>query len=155
MTIVKELNELAEKMTGVNPRATTDAQAMDFIEQHYQGGQPSPTPTPQSKFDYVLPTIEEDEILWQNKIAITDTETINMLEEILTKVNNNENLLVCVKLYDTDSDDLYSLIANIQLGYGYDKPLKLYFSVSNVDCAIYYGKFDDNYCWQLNIYRNN
>lgn len=36
MTIVKELNELAKKMTGTNPKATTDAQAMDFIEQNYQ-----------------------------------------------------------------------------------------------------------------------
>lgn len=38
MTIVKELNDLAEKMTGVRPKATTDAQAMDYIEQHYTGG---------------------------------------------------------------------------------------------------------------------
>lgn len=47
MTIVKELNELAEKMTGENPRATTDAQAWNYIEQNYQGGGGTP---------YVLPT---------------------------------------------------------------------------------------------------
>lgn len=38
MTIVKELNELAERMTGTNPKATTDAQAMNYIEQNYSGG---------------------------------------------------------------------------------------------------------------------
>jgi len=38
MTIVKELNELAERMTGTNPKATTDAQAMNYIEQNYNGG---------------------------------------------------------------------------------------------------------------------
>lgn len=38
MTIVKELNELAERMTGTNPKATTDAMAMNYIEQNYSGG---------------------------------------------------------------------------------------------------------------------
>lgn len=37
-TIVNELNELAYKMTGVNPKATTDAGALNYIEQNYQGG---------------------------------------------------------------------------------------------------------------------
>ena len=38
MTIVKELNELAEKITGTNPKATTDAQAVNYIEENYSGG---------------------------------------------------------------------------------------------------------------------
>lgn len=37
-TIVNELNELAYKMTGVNPKATTDAGALNYIEQNYSGG---------------------------------------------------------------------------------------------------------------------
>lgn len=37
MTIVNELNELAEKMTGVNPKATTDKQALDYIADYYAG----------------------------------------------------------------------------------------------------------------------
>ena len=38
MTIVTQLNELAEKMTGTNPRATTDEMALDYIERNYSGG---------------------------------------------------------------------------------------------------------------------
>lgn len=35
---VDELNDLAEKMTGENPKARTDAEALNYIEQNYQGG---------------------------------------------------------------------------------------------------------------------
>ena len=35
---VDELNDLAEKMYGVNPKARTDAEALNYIEQHYTGG---------------------------------------------------------------------------------------------------------------------
>lgn len=38
MTIVTQLNELAEKMTGTNPKATTDEMALDYIERNYNGG---------------------------------------------------------------------------------------------------------------------
>lgn len=31
MSVIKELNRLAEKVTGVNPKAKTDKQALDFI----------------------------------------------------------------------------------------------------------------------------
>ena len=54
-TIVKELNELAEKMTGTNPRATTDAQAWDYIEQNYNGGSvPSNVITTDNIGDYAV-----------------------------------------------------------------------------------------------------
>lgn len=78
MTIVKELNELAEKMTGVNPKATTDAQAMNYIEQHYQGGQPSPTPTPTSNYDYIIPSGLYDDIDGE----ITNADILAVLNEI-------------------------------------------------------------------------
>lgn len=35
MTIVKELNDLAEKMTGTNPNKKTIAKVLDYIEQNY------------------------------------------------------------------------------------------------------------------------
>lgn len=38
MTIVKELNNLAEKITGDNPKARTDAQAVKYISDNYSGG---------------------------------------------------------------------------------------------------------------------
>ena len=38
MTVVTQLNELAKKMTGVDPKATTDEVALDFIEQNFNGG---------------------------------------------------------------------------------------------------------------------
>lgn len=38
MSIVKELNELAEKMTGENPKNKTIGKALDYIEQNYSTG---------------------------------------------------------------------------------------------------------------------
>lgn len=35
MSIVKELNDLAEKMTGTNPNKKTIAKVLDYIEQNY------------------------------------------------------------------------------------------------------------------------
>lgn len=35
---VDELNELAKKMTGTNPKARTDAEALNYIEQNYTPG---------------------------------------------------------------------------------------------------------------------
>lgn len=80
MTVVKELNELAKKMTGVNPGAKTDAQALNYIEQHYEGGD---TPTPQSKYDYIIPSGIYDDVSGE----ITNQDVIAVLEEI------NENYL--------------------------------------------------------------
>ena len=38
MSIVKELNDLAEKMTGENPNKKTISKALDYIEQNYTSG---------------------------------------------------------------------------------------------------------------------
>lgn len=38
MSIVKELNELAERMTGENPKKKTIGKALDYIEQNYSTG---------------------------------------------------------------------------------------------------------------------
>ena len=38
MSIVKELNDLAEKMTGENPKNKTIGKALDYIEQNYSTG---------------------------------------------------------------------------------------------------------------------
>lgn len=35
---VDELNELAKKITGTNPKSKTTAQALNYIEQNYSGG---------------------------------------------------------------------------------------------------------------------
>lgn len=35
---VDELNELAEKMTGTNPKANTTSEVLNYIEQNYSGG---------------------------------------------------------------------------------------------------------------------
>lgn len=43
MTIVKELNDLAEKMTGTNPNKKTIAKVLDYIEQNYTAGGGSST----------------------------------------------------------------------------------------------------------------
>jgi len=51
MTIVKELNNLSEKVVGKNPKATTDAQAVKYIADNYTGGGGEP---------YVLPIASAD-----------------------------------------------------------------------------------------------
>lgn len=38
MSIVKELNELAEKITGENPKEKTIGKSLDYIEQNYTAG---------------------------------------------------------------------------------------------------------------------
>lgn len=38
MSIVKELNELAEKITGENPKEKTIGKSLDYIEQNYTDG---------------------------------------------------------------------------------------------------------------------
>lgn len=43
MSIVKELNELAKKMTGENPKKKTIGNALDYIEQNYTSGSGSST----------------------------------------------------------------------------------------------------------------
>ena len=54
-TIANELNDLAEKMTGINPHARTDAQAVDFIERNYNGGSvPSNVITTDNIGDYAV-----------------------------------------------------------------------------------------------------
>ncbi len=101
MTIVKELNELAKKMTGVNPGARTDAQALDYIEQHYKGGDtPTPTPTPTSKFDYIIPeiTIGNSEIIDESVISV-----LNEIQEHSIDENGEINpLIIGAYLYDDD-----------------------------------------------------
>lgn len=51
MTIVKELNNLSKVVTGKEGKATTDAQAVKFIADNYEGGGETP---------YVLPTASAD-----------------------------------------------------------------------------------------------
>ena len=48
MTIVKELNKLAEKITGTNPKATTDKKALDYIADYYANEDLRPTTNAQA-----------------------------------------------------------------------------------------------------------
>ena len=110
MTIVKELNELAYKMTGVNPKAKTDQQALNYIEQHYQGGQPSPTPT--SKFDYVIPLITA--YGYTATRTIDEQDAISVLDEIFSDENNEA--VIGLHLYQ-DSDENYHFLKIIDIKY--------------------------------------
>lgn len=47
-TIVNELNKLAEKITGTNPKATTDKKALDFIADYYANDDLKPTTNAQA-----------------------------------------------------------------------------------------------------------
>lgn len=98
MTIVKELNELAEKMTGTNPRATTDAQAMDFIEQHYQNGGGGDTPSGGGSEPLVFDISNGVNAFYDNDEAdteyiLTSAET-NALGQISTSLTANPNQVV-------------------------------------------------------------
>ena len=66
MTIVKELNSLSEKVTGKNAKAFTDAQAVKFIADNYEGGGSEP---------YVLPVASAETlggIKVGNNLSITE-----------------------------------------------------------------------------------
>lgn len=104
MTIVKELNNLAEKMTGDNPKARTDAQAVKYISDNYSGGGSGGGSEPlvfnienavnafynasQADTEYILDTTESDEFL-----------------EIRTALLSNPNQLV----YLDGGEGLYTL----------------------------------------------
>ena len=147
MTVVKELNELAYKMTGVNPKAKTDQQALNYIEQHYQGGQPSPTPT--SKFDYVIPLFYLDFV--EELSTIEDTNVINVLNEISEEVKDElKPLRIGMFLHDLDTDDEYFLNANYRRNY--ENKLELFSSL-----GIYYEFhiFKSGTNWVVSIGRDS
>lgn len=148
MTIVKELNELAKKMTGTNPKARTDAQALDYIEQHYQGGQPSPTP--QSKFDYIIPKgLYDDitgEITNQNIIDVLDEIENNFLDE-----NGNVKPLNIGAYVDNDNVQKESFTNWVQ--YYKNSENKLIIIIySCLDEEGYLYIYKDNNKWQSNFY---
>lgn len=77
---VDELNELAKKITGVNPSAKTTAQALNYIEQNYTSGGSSTgggilylsTEYDETADNFYLKDITKDDI----KQAISDSKII-------------------------------------------------------------------------------
>lgn len=99
MTIVKELNELAKKMTGTNPKARTDAQALDYIEQNFSGGGSGGG----SVKTFTLPTTFllsyfADPTKYGQDIDITDESEIALYEQIRQAFEEDDNQLVKVYL---------------------------------------------------------
>ena len=87
-TIVKELNELAEKMTGTNPKATTDAQAWDYIEQNYNGGSvPSNVITTDNIGTYAITTenANTNGIVTKNNLVYDEIIPLMFINQVLVK----------------------------------------------------------------------
>ena len=112
MTVVKELNELAYKMTGKNPRAKTDQQALNYIEQNYKGGD---TPSPSNIKNYFIDF--DNFYLWSESTSyrgdITDSEIVGQLNEIANNIKNGEIADVYIK-YNTGSSEIYAHTVRVE-----------------------------------------
>lgn len=99
MTIVKELNELAEKMTGTNPRATTDKQALDYIEQNYtQGGGSGGAGVVDITLDSgFFQRYLADDTKYGQLIVVENEQDIEDIQQIIDTYNNS-NSIIRVKL---------------------------------------------------------
>lgn len=91
MNIVNELNELAEKMTGINPQCTTDAEAVDYIEQNYKGGS-AETYTLDATFN----TYFADPSKYGEEIVIENEGHINIINKIKETIEKNPNTIIKV-----------------------------------------------------------
>lgn len=89
---VDELNELAYKMTGVNPKATTDAGALNYIEQNYQGGGSG------GEVEEIILDISTDASDFDNlvgKDTLIEDETFYLeLDALIEKVYSGKNVRV-------------------------------------------------------------
>lgn len=113
---VDELNELAEKITGTNPGATTTAQALNYIEQNYN-----------SNNAYYLDVdlgmqyrYFGDATKYGTTITITNEDDIAKLVELEKQVNNgNTNILINYNNWIISSylglndDKFYGIQANV------------------------------------------
>ena len=97
MTIVTQLNELAEKMTGTNPKATTDEVALDFIERNYNGGGSGGGNTE---------IIEIDDINWEYGASIEDEAKIQQVIALRERIKNGEHPNILLKT-NWGTNDLY------------------------------------------------
>lgn len=95
MTIVKELNELAEKIIGENPRATTDAQAMNYIEQNYNGGSSSGGNVVEKDIptDFVQRYLS-DPTKFNQQVTITNSDDLEFLSELENEVKSTNKAVV-------------------------------------------------------------
>lgn len=142
MTVVKELNELAKKMTGVNPKAKTDQQALNYIEQNYSGGD---TPTPQSKFDYIIPIgIDFSEL--SSGDEITNTNVIEVLNDIKDFMSSElKPIIVGLHYYDIDGNYGFSISSSFQY---YNTLERIYFYTNDYKISLNYS----NNKWLLTTY---
>lgn len=87
--VVNELNELAYKMTGTNPKATTDAGALNYIEQNYTGGGSGG-----NELVIELPTSLESDFVRDGVIVDNEStgDSLKLYNNIV-EVLGNENLL--------------------------------------------------------------
>lgn len=97
MTIVKELNDLSEKLTGVNAKATTDAQAVKFINNNYTGSK-----VEVDLDDLFIYRYYGDPSKIGTQIEVTNEEDISKLDKIKLAVNQNNYVEVIVN-YITSS----------------------------------------------------
>lgn len=85
---VDELNELAEKITGTNPRATTTAQALNYIEQNYTGGG--------SSEKYLFDITRLIDAFYDNELTETllnmNEDEISEFDALLNAYDNNKNI---------------------------------------------------------------
>lgn len=96
---VDELNELAKKMTGTNPKARTDAEALNYIEQNYTpgGGGGGGCDCPIYFIDSTIETVGAGSI--KITLDLTGTQLRDMMNE------NNNKLIIKATMVDEQFGD--------------------------------------------------
>ncbi len=112
MSIVKELNELAEKMTGENPKKKTIGKVLDYIEQNYTSGSGSSSNVYEINYDMqtgkysgTIPSnLTIDELI--NTVFKTGFDFINPETQQTVYITT---LLRVVKCFSPEGDNLIIL----------------------------------------------
>lgn len=117
MTIVKELNDLAEKMTGTNPNKKTIAKVLDYIEQNYTAGGGSSSGGESSTNEFRVDiTYEDSDMVVKTDWAEIDTFLTNVFSGENTKIavlydGNNFKTNIWQRMTDTGTDQFLRFIS--------------------------------------------
>lgn len=93
MNIVKELNNLSEKVTGTNPKAKIDAEAVKYIADNYSGG----------GSDAVLLTLEGAEYG-----QLTDETLVSQLNSIRETFDESGKVNCLIKLIEDGNTYIFN-----------------------------------------------
>ena len=130
MNTVKELNKLAEKMVGENPKSRLDAEAIKYIQDNYEGGGSS-----SSKFDYII-TFNTVFTADENEHEITDSSILAVLNAIKNDNSKYETPLNIGLIYITAQNNRRFSICTEYGNYGTDLNMRFTINDNSLDLQI-------------------